>query len=94
MLNDIIEREPDELLPPTATMAVALFAMAPKERASSGEDTWSLLQTKAIHEDEPGAEKVDRGQAVQTERDVAGETVLNVLAGQGLQSRVTCPVWA
>ena len=81
--------ELDESRPPTATMAVALPAMAPKERPTRGKPTWSLVQTKDMHEDEPGAEYVERGQAVQTERDVAGATVLYVLAGQGLQSKAS-----
>jgi hypothetical protein len=70
-------------------MAVALLATAPKERATRGKLTWSLVQTNGMHEDDPGAEKVESGQGVQTERDVAGVTVLNVFAGQGLQSKAS-----
>jgi hypothetical protein len=94
MPNDIIERDPDKSLPPTANIVVALLASAPKERATIGIETCSLLQTKAIQDDDPGAEKVERGQAVQTEREVAGVTVLYVFSGQGLQSRAIWPVWA
>jgi hypothetical protein len=47
-----------------------------------------------MHDDEPGAEKVERGQGVQTDRDVAGDTVLYVFAGQGLQSKASWPVCA
>ena len=54
--NEIVEREPVESLPPTANMVVKLEAIAPKERAAIGVKTCCLLQTKAMHEDEPGAE--------------------------------------
>jgi len=70
-------------------MAVKLLATAPKERPTRGKPTWSLFQTKAIHDDEPGADHVESGQAVQTEREVAGVTVLYVFAGQGLQSKAS-----
>jgi hypothetical protein len=42
-----------------------------------------------MHEDEPGAEKVERGQAVHTDREFAGVTVLYVFSGQGLQSKAS-----
>jgi hypothetical protein len=48
-----------------------LFAIAPKERPTSGKPTCNLFQTKAMHDEEPGADHVERGQAVQTEREVA-----------------------